>query len=109
MNQIDAAKLQQRINQGEAINLLDVREAIEYLTYNIGGQNIPVNKLQDNINRISYNKTDEIIVICSAGIRSETALDILNQNGFENVLNLKGGLKALQKANSQQQTHLPQQ
>jgi rhodanese-related sulfurtransferase len=65
-HQIDAAKLQQRINDGEALNLLDVREAIEYYTFNIGGLNIPVSKLKENINSISYNKTDEIIVICSA-------------------------------------------
>jgi len=97
---IDAAKLQQRINNGEALNLLDVREAIEYHTFNIGGINIPVSKLKENINSISYNKTDEIIVICSAGIRSETSQTILTQNGYENVLNLKGGLKALQKLNN---------
>ena len=97
---IDAAKLQQRLNNGEALNLLDVREAIEYHTFNIGGINIPVSKLKENINSISYNKTDEIIVICSAGIRSETSQTILTQNGYENVLNLKGGLKALQKLNN---------
>ncbi|MFA6083935.1 rhodanese-like domain-containing protein [Mucilaginibacter sp.] len=97
---IDAAKLQQRINDGEALNLLDVREAIEYHTFNIGGINIPVSKLKENINSISYNKTDEIIVICSAGIRSETSQTILTQNGYENVVNLKGGLKALQKLNN---------
>ena len=97
--QIDAVNLQQRIQNGEALNLLDVREAIEYHTFNIGGQNIPVGKLKEHINRIGYNKTDEIIVICSAGIRSETAQAILTENGFEHILNLKGGLKSLQKLN----------
>jgi adenylyltransferase/sulfurtransferase len=100
IHQIDAAKLQQRINNGEALNLLDVREAIEYYTFNIGGLNIPVSKLKENINSISYNKTDEIIVICSAGIRSEAIQSILTQNGYQNVVNLKGGLKALQKLNN---------
>ena len=97
--QINAAALQQRIQNGEALNLLDVREAIEYHTFNIGGQNIPVGKLKQHINNISYNKTDEIIVICSAGIRSETAQAILTENGFRHVANLKGGLKGLQKLN----------
>ena len=100
MNQIDAATLQQRVQNGEIVNLLDVRENIEFHTFNIGGLNIPVSKLQENISSINYNKTDEIIVICSAGIRSETAQAILAENGFLNVLNLKGGLKALQKLNS---------
>ena len=95
--QINAAQLLQRMHNGEPLNLLDVREPFEYHTYNIGGQNIPVNKLKANITGINYNKTDEIIVICSAGIRSETAQGILTENGFANILNLKGGLKALQK------------
>jgi rhodanese-related sulfurtransferase len=98
--QIDAAKLQQRIQTGDTLNLLDVREAIEYHTFNIGGQHIPVSKLKQNINSINYNKTDEIIVICSAGIRSDTAQAILTESGFQNVVNLKGGLKALQKLNN---------
>ncbi|MFD0764415.1 rhodanese-like domain-containing protein [Mucilaginibacter lutimaris] len=97
--QINAVELQQRLQRGDVINLLDVREAIEYHTFNIGGKNMPVNKLEHNINNLSYNKTDEIIVICSAGIRSQTAQAILAENGFTNVLNLRGGLKALQKLN----------
>jgi rhodanese-related sulfurtransferase len=99
MNQIDAATLQQRIQNGEVLNLLDVREAIEYYTFNIGGVNIPVSKLKENIKSISYNKTDEIIVICSAGIRSEASQSILTDLGYQNVVNLKGGLIALQKLN----------
>lgn len=96
-HQIDAATLQRRITAGEKLNLLDVREVMEYHTYNIGGQNIPVSKLPQNLSAVAYNKTEQIIVICSAGIRSETAYAILTENGFTNVLNLNGGLKALQK------------
>ena len=100
MSQIDAATFQQRINKHEDLNLLDVREVIEYHTYNIGGLNVPVSVLLQNINNIKYNKTDEIIVICSAGIRSKTAQTILAEHGYQNVLNLTGGLKSLQKLNS---------
>jgi rhodanese-related sulfurtransferase len=100
MNQIDAATLQQRIQNGEVVNLLDVRENIEFHTFNIGGLNIPVSKLPDLIGSIKYNKTEEIIVICSAGIRSETAQAILTDGGYQNVINLKGGLIALQKLKS---------
>ena len=100
MNQINAAELQLRIQNGESLNLLDVREAIEYHTYNIGGLNVPLPKLKTSLDRIIYNKTDEIIVICKAGIRSVTSVDILTQSGYENVVNLKGGLMALQKQNS---------
>ena len=81
----------------KAPNILDVREAIEYHTYNIGGSNVPLSKLIANIEDVSYNKTDEIIVICKAGIRSRTAQAILINNGYSNVKNLTGGLLALQR------------
>ncbi|MDB5115283.1 MAG: rhodanese-like protein [Mucilaginibacter sp.] len=97
MYQIDANSLQNRLQHGENLNLLDVREEIEYHTYNIGGENIPLGKLINDPDQITYNKTDEIIVICKAGLRSATAQSILMQNGYQNVKNLTGGLMALQK------------
>jgi rhodanese-related sulfurtransferase len=97
MYQIDAHSLKKRLNSGDILNLLDVREEIEYHTYNIGGTNIPLSKFNEYINQINYNKTDEIIVICKIGLRSKTAQSILIQNGYQNVKNLTGGLIALQK------------
>jgi len=97
MAPIDVHELSERLINGESLNLLDVREVIEFHTYNIGGKNIPVSKVAESINQIGYNKTDEIIVVCRAGIRSETARLILIDNGFEQVRNLTGGLMALQK------------
>lgn len=99
MDQIDATNLQKRLQSGEALNLLDVREEIEYHTYNIGGKNIPLSKFRENIKQINNNKTDEIIVICRIGLRSETARSILIENGYQDVKNLTGGLIALQKIN----------
>jgi rhodanese-related sulfurtransferase len=95
--QINATDLLTRLNNGEQLNLIDVRETMEYHTYNIGGQNIPLSKLKQGINELGYNKTDEIIVICKVGLRSETAQTILQQNGYQDVKNLAGGLIALQK------------
>jgi adenylyltransferase/sulfurtransferase len=95
--QINAADLLIRLNNGGQLNLIDVRETMEYHTYNIGGQNIPLSKLEQGINELGYNKTDEIIVICKVGLRSETAQTILQQNGYQDVKNLAGGLIALQK------------
>jgi rhodanese-related sulfurtransferase len=97
MYQIDAHTLINRLHNGEILNLLDVREEIEYHTYNIGGYNIPLSKLSKNPGQINYNKTDEIIVVCKVGLRSKTAQSILINNGYQNVKNLKGGLIALQK------------
>ena len=92
-----AGQLKERLASGQAINMLDVREAIEFHTYNIGGANVPLSTLIADIEAVDYNKSDEIVVICKAGIRSKTAQAILKQNGFINVKNLSGGLLALQR------------
>lgn len=97
MNSISNNELFTRLQKGEDINLLDVREAIEFHTYNIGGKNIPLSVFEKNLGSLGYNKSDEIIVICKAGLRSETARTILVQNGYERIRNLTGGLMALQK------------
>jgi adenylyltransferase/sulfurtransferase len=97
MAPIKGQELFTRLNEGGNLNLLDVREEIEYHTYNIGGKNIPLSKLRENIDQIGYNKTDEIIVICTAGLRSETARLILTGKGYKNARNLTGGLKSIQK------------
>ena len=97
MEPISAAELLNRLNHSENLNLLDVREVIEYHTYHIGGKNIPLSVFSEKIELLEYNKSDEVIVICKAGIRSETACTILKQNGFEKARNLTGGLLAIQR------------
>jgi len=95
---IGAAELVSRLNEGQSINLLDVREEIEYCTYNIGGKNVPLHQLNEYCENTGTNKNEEIIVICSAGRRSKTAVELLAAKGFTNVRNLTGGLLALRKA-----------
>ena len=97
MSPISATEFMNRLKNGETMNLLDVREEIEYATYNIGGKNIPLSVLPHSLNQLTYNKTDEIVVICKIGLRSETARLLLNQNGYQNARNLSGGLIAIQK------------
>lgn len=95
--EINAADFKQRLALEETVNILDVREVIEFHTYNIGGSNVPLSTLFEKIESLGYNKSDEIIVICKAGIRSKTAQAILIQNGYNNVKNLTGGLLAMQR------------
>ena len=94
---IEARELLERLQSQENMHLLDVREPIEFHTHNIGGINLPLAQLIQNPERLNWPKTAEIIVICQAGIRSETAQSILQQNGYEHVRNLTGGLLALRK------------
>ena len=97
---ITASDLNERITQGETLNILDVRDELEYHTYNIGGENIPLGKLPSVLDELDWDKDDEIIVICKMGLRSKTGKHILQQNGYQNVKNLEGGLTALQRLNS---------
>ncbi len=97
MQQIDAQSFDSRLKANESLILLDVREEIEYHTYNIGGKNIPLSQLTEKLALVAPNKSAEIIVICKAGLRSQTAQAILIQNGFTNVKNLTGGLLAMQR------------
>jgi rhodanese-related sulfurtransferase len=97
METINASGFTSRLNSGEPLHILDVREEIEYSTYNIGGKNVPLPTFEQHINKLGYNKTDEIIVICTMGLRSETACNLLHQHGYTNARNLSGGLIALQK------------
>ena len=94
---IDAKEVIARQQTGEHLNLLDVREKIEYHTFNIGGKNIPLSNLDNNIDELDWDENDEIIVVCKAGLRSATAKSILELKGYKNIRNLTGGLIALQK------------
>jgi len=94
---IDGQELFARLSKGDNLILLDVREEIEFHTYNIGGKNIPLSKLYNNIDQQGYNKTDEIIVMCRVGLRSETACRQLVEKGYLHARNLTGGLVAFQK------------
>ncbi|WP_295767202.1 rhodanese-like domain-containing protein [uncultured Mucilaginibacter sp.] len=97
---IKANELLDRLKLGEALKVLDVREPIEYHTYNIGGTNISVGTLMDRLDELEWNEDDEIILVCKAGVRSRTAQSILQQNGYINTRNLTGGLTALQRLKS---------
>lgn len=65
--------LKEKLNRREPLHIIDVREELEYHSYNIGGFNIPLGKLVQTIDELNYNKTDELIVVCQRGLRSKTA------------------------------------
>ena len=82
----------------EPVQLIDVREQLEFHTFNIGGENIPLGKLLAEVDEIEYDTDQEIVVVCQRGLRSETARRVLEGKGFTNVKNLSGGLLAWRKA-----------
>ena len=99
MKDILAIEFIQRNTDSSSFTLIDVREELEYLTFNVGGENIPLGKLLRDIDELDYDKEKEIIVLCQRGLRSETAKRALINMGFTNVRNLIGGLLAIRKLN----------
>ncbi|WP_026898288.1 rhodanese-like domain-containing protein [Daejeonella oryzae] len=96
---ISAYELKQLCDNSEPILIIDVREELEFHTFNIGGVNIPLGILIRTIEELNYDKRQQIIVVCQRGLRSETARRVLTDNGFLNVKNLHGGLLAWRKVN----------
>jgi rhodanese-related sulfurtransferase len=97
---ISASEFKMRTIESSPFKLIDVREQLEFQTYNLGGVNIPLGILLRNTEEIEDWKNEELIVICQHGLRSETARRFLSMNGFKNVRNLLGGILALRKLNN---------
>jgi adenylyltransferase/sulfurtransferase len=89
---IQPEELKRRLDAGEMLFILDVREPHEYQIANLGGHLIPLNDLPKRLNELDPNR--EIITHCKMGGRSSQAVDFLRQQGFKNVRNLTGGINA---------------
>lgn len=93
MQVITSEELKARMDNGEEIHLLDVREPHERAEFNIGGVFIPLGKLQTmQTDEIEDWKDKEVICYCRSGNRSGQACLILETLGFENTKNLAGGM-----------------
>jgi len=90
--QVSAKELKRRMDAGENLFILDVREPFEYQIANIGGKLIPQNDVPQRIGEIDRDR--EIIVHCKAGGRSQRIAEYLKHAGFPNVANLAGGILA---------------
>jgi rhodanese-related sulfurtransferase len=98
MKNISAEELKSRMDAGEKINLVDVRELSENADFNIGGQLIPLGKIQTmQIDDIEDLKEEEVILYCRSGNRSGQACLLLDTFGFKNTKNLTGGMLAWQE------------
>lgn len=98
MKEITAEELKKRIDNGEQLHVLDVREPEEYAEYNIGAQLLPLGKIMGmQLEDIDELKDEELIIHCRSGKRSMQACMILEQVGFSNTVNLTGGVMAWQE------------
>ena len=93
MKNITVEEVKKRLDAGEQVNLVDVREPYENAEFNIGGILLPIGKIQGHqIEEIEDLKNKEVIFYCRSGNRSGTSALILDQMGFTNTKNLVGGM-----------------
>ena len=90
--QLAVKELKRRIDAGEDVYILDVREPYEYKIAQIGGKLIPQNDVPNRLSEIDRNR--EIIVHCRSGVRSQKIAEYLKQQGYPRVVNLAGGILA---------------
>lgn len=89
---ITPAELKRRIDAGEDVYVLDVREPHEYQICNLGGHLIPLGELPQRMSELDRSR--ETVVHCKSGARSAKAVELLRNAGFQNVMNLAGGILA---------------
>lgn len=93
MQTITADEVRKRLEAGEKLNLVDVREPHENAEFNIGGILVPLGKVQAmQVDELEDLKDQEVIVYCRSGNRSGQACAILDMLGFKNTKNLVGGM-----------------
>jgi rhodanese-related sulfurtransferase len=93
VNEITVQELKKMIDEKKDFQLIDVREQFEYDTVNIGGTLIPLASVVLEADKISQDKP--VVIHCRSGARSAAAiLQLQQQLGYTNLLNLKGGILA---------------
>ena len=90
--EIQVEELKRRLDSGEDVFVLDVREPHEYQICNINGYLIPLGDLPKRVHELDSSR--EIVAHCRSGARSAKAVDFLRQAGFKKVHNLAGGILA---------------
>jgi len=90
--EIQPIELKARLDAGDDIFILDVREPHEYQICNLGGHLIPLGDLPARMNELDSSR--EIVAHCRSGVRSAKAVTLLRQAGFGKVKNLAGGILA---------------
>ena len=90
---LSVRELKRKMDDGEALTLVDVREPYEYEIARIAGSRlIPLGELETHVDELP--RTGTLVLQCHSGGRSEHAVRLLQEAGFENVYNLEGGIEA---------------
>ena len=90
--EITVRELSEKLGNGRGVSVLDVREPHEYDVANIGARLIPLGELPERLVELDQDET--IAIHCKTGSRSARAVRLLQDAGFQNVYNVKGGITA---------------
>jgi rhodanese-related sulfurtransferase len=95
MKEISVEELKSKIDNREDFQLIDVRETFEYEVSNLDGENIPLASVLLEKEKISRDKP--VVIHCRSGKRSAQAIKLLENEGYDNLSNLVGGILAWQE------------
>jgi rhodanese-related sulfurtransferase len=95
MKEVTVQELKAMCDNNTPHQLIDVREQHEVDAANIGGEHIPMGLVMQSMDSISHDVP--VIIHCRSGARSAQVVAALEQRGFANVANLKGGIMAWSK------------
>ncbi len=91
-NGIRGEALKAKLDSGEQVFLLDVREPNEFATGRIeGAENVPVREVPKSLAKLPQDKNAQIVVICAAAVRSGYVVEALTFKGYTNVKHLAAG------------------
>jgi adenylyltransferase/sulfurtransferase len=96
--EIGPRELKERLDRGDPIRIIDVREPHEWDIANLGQydvRQIPLGRMTERMHELS--SADEIVLYCRSGVRSAKALRQLRESGFRKLLNLRGGILGWQE------------
>lgn len=92
LKEMDVHELKKWMDEDKEFQIIDVREPDEYDLVNIGCQLFPLNEVLDHCDEIK--KDIPVVVMCKGGVRSARAIAALKEKGYDNLINLKGGIMA---------------
>lgn len=99
---IKPEELQKKINAGEQVRIIDVREVWEYEEENIGAINIPFYEMPRRLPEVKKLADQTLVLHCKTGARSDKARRYLCSQGIKNCLSLEGGLEGFKMVLSEQ-------
>jgi rhodanese-related sulfurtransferase len=92
LDEISVQDLSEILAKDPATPLIDVREQDEFDDVNLSGALIPMSELEDRFAEIP--KEDTVYIYCRSGRRSRTAIEFLKSKGYQNCVNVTGGILA---------------